>query len=182
MALPYKLIKNTNTKSPYVNQYYPKAVQMSTADIDQIAEQVQENCSLKKSDVKACIEELIVVLKSNLKNGVGVHLNGLGRFRLGIKGSHAKTEKAFSIADNVKGFRVNFAPDSHIVKGQTIVKNADGTSYIKSTRTAVNPLTEGVQLKLVMMKETSGTGTNTGSGTNQSGTGGGGGSDLPGSL
>ena len=149
MALPYKLIQNTNTKSPFVNQFFPKAVQMSTVDLDQLAEQIQENCTLKKSDVKACIEEMIHVFKNNLQNGICVHLNGLGRFRMGIKGSHAKTVKAFSVANNVKGFRVNFMPDSKIVKGQTVITNDDGTTYIKKTRTAVNPLTEGVQLKQV---------------------------------
>ena len=147
MALPYKLIQNTNEKSPFVNQFYPKAIQMSTIDLDQIAKQVEENCSLKESDVVACIKEMISVFKSNLQNGICVHLDGLGRFRMGIKGSHAKTVKAFSVANNVKGYRVNFMPDAHIVKGQTVITNDDGTTYIKKTRTAVSELTNGVQLK-----------------------------------
>jgi len=149
MALPYKLMQVTSETSTYKGQFYPRAVQMSTIGLDEISAQVEENCSLKKSDVKACIEEMISVFTKNLQNGICVHLDGLGRFRMGIKGSYARSVKSFNAASNIKGYRVNFAPDTHIVKGTTVITNDDGTTYTKLTRTAVSKLTEGVTLKQI---------------------------------
>lgn len=154
MPLPYRLIKNTNTKSPFVNQFYAKAEQMGTMDINAIADEIQSNCSLKRSDVVACISEFIDVFKRNLQMGVCMHLNGLGRFRMGIKGSYAKTEKAFSVANNIKRCHVNFMPDGKIVKGTTVITNDDGTTYIKKTRTRVNYICDGVSYAKVVDKKT----------------------------
>ena len=48
-------------------QYFAKRVNTGTLDIDDLAQMVQDNVSVKKSDVKAVIEEFIDVMKRQMQ-------------------------------------------------------------------------------------------------------------------
>ncbi|MBP3757804.1 MAG: HU family DNA-binding protein [Prevotella sp.] len=86
MSVLYRLYQNQNKKNTKAyGKWYAKAVHTNVYDTDKLAEEVQRNCSMKKSDVKAVIEELIEVMARELGNSHAVTLDGLGLFRVGIR-------------------------------------------------------------------------------------------------
>ena len=145
MSLKYKLIKQTNSESKYYNQVYARAVHQETIDLEKVAELVQRNCSMKKSDCYAVMKEFVEVLTDQLQAGAIVNVNGLGRFSMGIKSSYAKTVDEFSASTNISGYRVNFLPEYTVEKTGTYYDEETGTYKIR--RVHNSPLTNGVTVE-----------------------------------
>ena len=106
MALLYKIVRDNRKNSG--NLYYGRAVQIQTIDTDGLADIIQRNCTVKKSDVLAVINELVEVMTDQLQNSVTVKLDGFGSFKIGLKTVGADKPENFSISRNVAGLRVNF--------------------------------------------------------------------------
>ena len=106
MALLYKIVRDNRKNSG--NLYYGRAVQINTIDTAGMADIIQRNCTLKKSDVLAVIAELVEVMTDQLQNSVSVKLDGFGTFKIGLKTVGADKPENFSISRNVSGMRVNF--------------------------------------------------------------------------
>ena len=106
MALLYKIVRDNRKNSG--NLYYGRAVQIQTVDTNGLADIIQRNCTVKKSDVLAVINELIEVMTDKLQNSFTVKLDGFGTFKIGLKTVGADKPENFSISRNVAGLRVNF--------------------------------------------------------------------------
>lgn len=106
MPLLYKIVRDNRVESDHL--YYGRAVHINTVDTDALATIIQQNCSMKKSDVLAVLAELVEVMTMKLQDSCVVKLNGLGSFRLGMKTSGADKEEDFSVNKNVTGLRVKF--------------------------------------------------------------------------
>ena len=61
MAVIYKIYKNNNKKNAGFGKYYARAIHNGTANLDDISAIIERNCSMKKSDVKAVLTELVEV-------------------------------------------------------------------------------------------------------------------------
>ena len=107
----YKLIQNKNNKSVCFGKWYGWAVVYQTMDTDKVADLIQRNCSMKKSDVKAVLEELVEVIKDAIQDSKAVKLNGLGTFKIGISTVGAEKPEEFDDT-NIKGFKVLFQPET----------------------------------------------------------------------
>ena len=113
----YKLVQNNNEKMTEAFQkWYAKAVTIGTKNLDDIAEIIQRNCTVKKSDVKAVLTELPEVLKDMLQDSYRVKITGLGSFKMGIKSKGADSVKTFSVSENVTGMHILFLPESETDK------------------------------------------------------------------
>jgi predicted histone-like DNA-binding protein len=112
MSVLYRLYQNQNKKNTKAyGKWYAKAVHTNVYDTDKLAEEVQRNCSMKKSDIKAVIEELIEVMARELGNSHAVKLDGLGLFRVGIRSEGSVTVREFNAAKDITGTRINFLPE-----------------------------------------------------------------------
>ena len=81
MSVLYRLYQNNNKKNTKAyGKWYAKAVTTNVYSTDELALEVQRNCSMKKSDVKAVIEELCEVMARELGNSHVIELVGVGRF------------------------------------------------------------------------------------------------------
>lgn len=108
MAIKYvvKQDKNPN-RSGY---WYGRAVHDQHIHLDQVADRIQRNCSLKKADVLGVLTEMVEVMRDELQNSNIVYLDNFGYFKVGIRSAGSITEESYNTLDNVKGFRVNFTP------------------------------------------------------------------------
>lgn len=108
----YKLKQYKNKNSEYNDFYYPRAVITGESDLNDIAEKIQANSSLKKGDVLACLTELVEYIREGLLDSKRVRINGLGIFRIGID-TKQMVEKIedFSVRECVAGYHVNFLPE-----------------------------------------------------------------------
>lgn len=109
MPVLYKIYRDNRPDSS--NLYYGRAVQINSIETEGLADIIQRNCSMKKSDVLAVLTELVEVMTDQLQNSMVVRLNGFGSFRVGLRTRGAEKPEEFSIARNVLGLHVNFLPE-----------------------------------------------------------------------
>ena len=88
MAVIYKIYKNNNKKNAGFGKFYARAMHNGTTNLDDIAAIIERNCSMKKSDVKAVLTELVEVMTAQIQDSKRVKLDGLGTFKIGISQAH----------------------------------------------------------------------------------------------
>lgn len=114
MAILYKLFQDNRKNSSYPGKWYARAIHQNIVGLDDIAERIQRNCSMKMSDVLAVLTEMREVIKDELQASNAVRLDGIGIFSPGIKTIPADTAADFSPLKNIVGYRINFKPASHV--------------------------------------------------------------------
>lgn len=113
MAINYKLYK-ANRKDKFNGKWYARAQHNGTVGTSQLAEIIQQNCTVKKSDVVAVLTELVEVMTTQLQNSQRVKLDGFGSFKIGMATTPADSAKLFSVSKNVKSVHVLFQPEVKI--------------------------------------------------------------------
>ena len=111
MSVIYKIVRDNRKDSS--NLYYGRAVHINTIDMDGLADIMQRNCTVKRSDIKAVLTELVEVMTDQLQNSMVVKLDGFGSFRIGLKTKGAEKEEDFTVMKNIVGTRINFLPEGH---------------------------------------------------------------------
>ena len=111
MSVFYRLHQDQSTGTKRSGKWYARAVPTAVINTRQLAEIVQRNCTVKRSDVVAVIEEMVEVMKDQMQDSKRVKLDGFGSFKIGIQSKGAQTAGKFSVAEHVKGLRVVFMPE-----------------------------------------------------------------------
>ena len=111
MSVFYRLHQDQSTGTKRSGKWYARAVPTAVINTRQLAEIVQRNCTVKRSDVMAVIEEMVEVMKDQMQDSKRVKLDGFGSFKIGIQSKGAQTAGKFSVAEHVKGLRVLFSPE-----------------------------------------------------------------------
>ena len=81
----YNIVKETKPNLKNYGRYKAVAVHYQTIDTERLCREIQNNCSLKKSDVKAVLSELSELLVQHLQDGDRVRLDGIGMLKLEIE-------------------------------------------------------------------------------------------------
>ena len=180
--------KNSHNAKTY-GKYYAKATyDEKFIETDEIADFIQTQATLKRSDIKAALDELGAAMKHFLEMGQKIRLAGIGIFKVGFS-SIGVANPDDCTASTITSRRVLFQPEiERIVVGSTVKENgkivqkyvnakallkdvafeeAHGNSVVSSTSGSSN--TGG--------SNGSGTGSTTPGGGNDGGNSGGGGSD-----
>ncbi len=108
----YTLKKQNRCFLPSAGMYVARACHDDVIDTEQIAAKIQENCTLKRSDVLAVLSELEDVLCNCLKDGSIVQLNHLGRLKLEIEGKPVASPDEFDPRKHIRNVRLHFIPES----------------------------------------------------------------------
>ena len=91
MAVFYRLHQDQSTGTKRSGKWYARAVPTACIGTRQLAEIIQRNCTVKKSDVMAVLEELVEVMKDQMQDSKRVKLDGFGSFKIGIESKGAQT-------------------------------------------------------------------------------------------
>ena len=110
MAVLYRVYEDTREESLTHGQFFGRAVHTGTVELEQLGAEIEENVSVKYSDVMGVLIELINVMNRHLNASEVVKLNGFGSFKIGLKTKGALREEDFSASKNIVGARVNFLP------------------------------------------------------------------------
>lgn len=135
MAIQVKVYQDKRRNSNHL--YYGRAYHVNTINRDQLADRIQANCSVKKSDVVAVLTELVEVMGYELANSNQILLDGFGYFYIGCRTSGAIAKEDWTIQENLKGFRVGFKPTSSRTNGKVTSK-----TFITGLKAAVIDLAE----------------------------------------
>lgn len=130
MSQKYIKIQNTNTKSTANGKYFAKAIyDQKFVETEQLADFIQQQASVKRSDIIAVLSELGDAMKHYFELGQKIHLEGIGIFKVGFS-SIGVSDKADCNATTITKRRVLFQPESsRVVVGQ-FVKD-DGSVHQK---------------------------------------------------
>lgn len=109
--------KNNIRHSKDYGKYFGHAVKRETVSLQQMAARIQDNCSLKESDVLAVITELSEVIKQELANGNAVSLPNIGTLQLSVESTPADTPEQFT-KRNIKKVVCRFRPAGERPKGE----------------------------------------------------------------
>lgn len=123
-----KFIKsqNKNSSSQAFGKYFAQAVYDNHfVGTEELADFIQRQASVKKSDIKAVLQELGEALKHFFEMGQKIKLNGIGIFKVGFS-SIGVTKLEDCGAQTITTRRILFQPEtSRVVVGQE--KKEDGS-------------------------------------------------------
>ena len=141
MSQKYIKSKNNNTKSPAYGKYFAKAVyDEKFVETDDIAEFIQTQATLKRSDIKAALDELGSALKHFLGMGQKVRLKGIGIFKVGFS-SIGVTKLEDCTAATITTRRVLFSPEKERIVTGSGEKNGKVVQKYVNTKTLVKDVT-----------------------------------------
>lgn len=126
----YKLIQENRKNSKYQGKFYARATHDAKAvTTNDLARRIQQNVSVKTSDVLAVLAELSEVVNLFLIEGKKVKINGFGLFKAALSSSPADSAKDFTPQKNITRSRIVFMPeldetrsDAHDRKSKTLLK------------------------------------------------------------
>ena len=112
----------TYSVSPRINprdkeaapKFYGQVQSSGDISLREMAERIQQTCTVHKSDVFAVLIALEDVITDALRGGEIVRLGDLGTFQIGISSKGAETEEDYSDT-LIKKARINFRPGSALV-------------------------------------------------------------------
>ena len=111
MAVFFRLHQDQSVGTKRSGKWYARAVPTSVVNTRVLAESIQRNCTVKRSDVLAVLDELVETMRDQMQDSKRVKLDGLGSFKIGIRCKGARSAKAFTVQDNIEDLRVVFTPE-----------------------------------------------------------------------
>ena len=109
--------KNSFNQKSYGKYYAQPVYDQKFIETDEIADFIQTQATLKRSDIKAALDELGAAMKHFLEMGQKIRLSGIGIFKVGFS-SIGVTDPANCTAATITSRRVLFQPEvERIVTG-----------------------------------------------------------------
>ena len=123
MSQKFRKIQNKNDESTAYGKWFATAVyDQRFIETEQLAEFIQTQATVKKSDIKAVLDELGGALKHFFELGQKIRLDGIGIFKVGFSSIGTATKDDCG-AQTITTRRVLFQPESkRVVVGQTVNK------------------------------------------------------------
>ena len=109
----YQMTKLRNASREYDGLWFPKALHPVTVTTEELLKEIPKSCSLKRSDLLAALTELSEFLLRHLRQGEVVDIDGIGRFKLEVKGQGVISPDDFDEQTDVSGYVCHFTPYSH---------------------------------------------------------------------
>jgi len=129
MANRYALKQNQNEKSSAYGKYYARAVNDEKfTELSEIADFIQKQATVKRSDVKAVLDELGEAIQHYLGQGRKVKIEGLGVFKPGIGSDGVENITDFNPAQHLHQTHLIFTPAT-----ETVGKRRIATAIAKVT-------------------------------------------------
>ena len=143
MSQKVQKYRNTNELSKTFGKYYVRPVYdvrfVGTSDL---ADYIQTQCTVKRSDIKA--------VKHYFELGQKVKLDGIGIFKVGISSACSDTEEGCT-ANLVKKCRVNFQPETTAVL--TGVKEVQRAQKVNGVATLITTQMQVFNHPATMLKD-----------------------------
>jgi predicted histone-like DNA-binding protein len=123
MSQKFTKLQNNNKKSTAYGKWFATAVyDQRFVETEELANYIQQQASVKKSDIKAVLDELGGAMKHYFELGQKVKLDGIGIFKVGFS-SIGTSDKLGCTAATITTRRVLFQPETErIVVGQALNK------------------------------------------------------------
>jgi predicted histone-like DNA-binding protein len=165
--------KNSFNQKSYGKYYAQPVYDQKFIETDEIADFIQTQATLKRSDIKASLDELGAAIKHFLELGQKIRLSGIGIFKVGFS-SIGVNKKEDCTAATITSRRVLFQPEvERIVVGSAEKDGKITQKYVNAKTLVKDVVFEETHDNTMNVEDplAPSTGPSTGSGT-ASGTGG----------
>ena len=116
MAIEYDFYRNPNSQGTNKKRYHARVVSSHRVSTDQLAKEIQKECTLTTADIKAVLMTLGDKLAHYLGEGSKVHLEGIGYFQVNLKcKEEVRTTNAVR-SENVEFKSVSYRADNELKK------------------------------------------------------------------
>ena len=127
MAIRYRYSKRKNPLNTNEIQHILQAVSTGTVDLETIAYEISNECTLSPVDVHAVLMALGTKIQMHLGDGKIVDLDHLGKYKIGLK-CKSQPQADLLTKKSIEKFYLNFQPSikmKHwLKKGVTALKEA----------------------------------------------------------
>lgn len=104
------------------SKWRARVVPQGVVTTNDLAKIMEQNCTVKESDIKAVLSELAETMKRSLLGGNRVVLDGFGAFKVTLNCTGSEKMEDFDISRNVKGLKLKFAPATETGADKTRIK------------------------------------------------------------
>lgn len=122
MAIYYKLYQMKSGNADVKGMWRARVMPQGVVNIDGLAKIMEKNSTVKGSDIKAVLYELVDAMQRRLLNGDRVVVDGFGAFKVNIKSKGVESLADFKASRNVKGLVLKFAPATEAAADKTRLK------------------------------------------------------------
>jgi len=116
MSIEYDFYRNPNSQGSNKKRYHARVVSSNRISTDELAEEIQKECSLTITDVKAVLVALGDKLAKHLGDGSKVHLEGIGYFQVNLQCKEEVYSTHSVRSDNVEFKSVSYRADNDLKK------------------------------------------------------------------
>lgn len=110
--MKYKIVRENKPTLKNFGRYKAAAMHFQTITSEMVAQEIQDNCSAKASDVELVLAELSAVLLRHLKAGDRVRLKHIGMLKLEIESEKVDAPEDFNGRKHIRGVRLHLLPES----------------------------------------------------------------------
>lgn len=112
--MKYKIVRENKPTLKNFGRYKAAAMHFQTITPEMVAQEIQDNCSAKASDVELVLTELSAVLLRHLKQGDRVRLKHIGMLKLEIESEKVEAPDDFNARKHIRGVRLHLLPESRL--------------------------------------------------------------------
>ena len=116
MSIEYDFYRNPNSQGTNKKRYHARVVSSNRISTDELAEEIQNECSLTIADVKAVLIALGDKLAKHLGEGSKVHLEGIGYFQVNLQCKEEVRTTHAARSENVEFKSVSYRADNELKK------------------------------------------------------------------
>ena len=156
MSIEYEFYRNPDSQGTKKKRYHARVVPTGRISTDQLAQEIQKECTLTVSDVKSVLIALADKIAEHLGEGHKVHLKDIGYFQVNL---HCKEEVRTTHAvrsENVEFKSVSFRADTNLkesLKKQKIRRSKNKPHSMPMTEQQIDEkLTEHFAQKTILTR------------------------------
>ena len=116
MPIEYDFYRNPNSQGTNKKRYHARVVSSNRISTNELAEEIQNECSLTIADVKAVLIALGDKLAKHLGDGSKVHLEGIGYFQVNLQCKEEVRTPRSIRSENVEFKSVSYRADNELKK------------------------------------------------------------------
>ena len=137
MSLFIKKYQYNNEKNEKAfGKWYGRAVIIDKVQIEELAAEIEDNCTVKRADILAVLSELGPTIKKVLQRSMKVVIPYLGSFKLAVKSTGTEAIEDFDLKKNITNVRVLFYPETKVDNGRMVKELTRGVRVAELPKNA----------------------------------------------
>ena len=116
MSIQYEFYRNPNSQGTKKKRYHARVVPAGRISTDDLAEEIQKECTLTVADVKSVLIALADKMGEHLGEGRKVYLEGIGYFQVNLRCKEEVRTISGIRSENIEFKNVSFRADINLKK------------------------------------------------------------------